>query len=659
MAVTCGIWRSVGIAAYSKGRILETEISQDHSKKNHVQVSLKTIIIRFKTDMLRIKAVLSYQGEELHTKEAEALKNSGETAFSIKNPKLWWPNNMGDQNSYKLKIELRDEEDKVLDSEEKTLGLRTLVLKREEDEWGESFHFEVNGVPFFAKGANWIPADTFVSRLGKDDYDFLLSSAREANMNMLRVWGGGIYEDDSFYELCTEYGLCVWQDYMFACSAYPAADGEWLETVKAEAADNIKRLRHHACIALWCGNNEIEQIGGLVGPDRDAGEMSWAEYKKLFDRLLPSLVEKHDPARDYWPSSPHSPKGNRKDVNNPKWGDAHLWGVWHGRKPFEWYYSCEHRFNSEFGFQSFPEPRVVERYTVPENRNITSYVMELHQRSGIGNETIILYMLSWFRLPKNHDMTLWTSQILQGMAMKYAVEHWRRSMPRGMGTLYWQLNDCWPVANWSLIDYYGNWKALNYMARRFFGPLLITAVEDTSKGTVDIHVVNDLREKAAGEVGWTLTDVNGKTVAADNFSASVGPGKSKKLKTLDLAAYIRSDGARNVLLEVELRSSSGVESQNFASFVRPKHLELADPGLEIDVVKEDAESATLLIRSRCPALWVFIDGGREGLRYSDQFFHLIKDREKTITVYKDRAGSGGKKKSAWRAYSLYDTYSLS
>jgi len=356
----------------------------------------------------------------------------------------------------------------------------------------------------------------------------------DANMNMLRVWGGGTYENEVFYDLCDELGICVWQDFMFACSTYPTFDEAFIENLRAEFTDNVRRLRHHACIALWCGNNELEQ--GLVGDTWNGGQMSWEDYSKLFDKLLPETILPLDPDRDYWPCSPHSPQGDRKDHSNPKWGDAHLWDVWHGRKPFEWYRTCEHRFNSEFGFQSFPEPKTVYGYTAPQDRNVTTRVMEHHQRSGIGNAVIMQYMLDWFRLPTAFDNTLWLSQILQGMAMKYAVEHWRRAMPRGMGTLYWQINDCWPVASWSSIDYHGRWKALHYMARAFYAPVLVSGVENTEKAEVAIHVTNDRMEDVPGAVSWRVTDSAGKVLARGRKKVVAKALANTPVETVSLGA---------------------------------------------------------------------------------------------------------------------------
>ncbi len=281
--------------------------------------------------------------------------------------------------------------------------------------------------------------------------------------------------------------------------------------------------------------------------------MSWDDYDKLYNELLPEVVGRLDPQRDYWPCSPHTPVGDRRDFNNPDSGDAHLWSVWHGKQPFEWYRTCTHRFNSEFGFQSFPEPQTVYTYTVPEDRNITSFVMEHHQRSGIGNSTIIHYMLDWFKLPTSFDMTLWLSQILQGMAIKYAVEHWRRGMPRGMGTLYWQLNDCWQVASWSSVDYFGNWKALHYMARDFFAPLLISGLEDAEQGTVEIHVTSDLMEATDGVAAWTLTDTDGDVLDRGSTKVTAGSRQSTVVETLDLSQWIDKVGIRNLLLWLDLK----------------------------------------------------------------------------------------------------------
>jgi beta-mannosidase len=360
--------------------------------------------------------------------------------------------------------------------------------------------------------------------------------------------------------------------------------------------------------------------------------MTWPEYRKLFDRLIPSEVARLDPERDYWPSSPHSPQGRRTDVQNPRWGDAHLWDVWHGRQPFEWYRTCEHRFNSEFGFQSFPEPLTAGSYTEPGDRNITSYIMEAHQRSRIGNEAIIQYMLSWFRLPTGFENTLWLSQILQGMAIKYAVEHWRRRRPQGMGTLYWQLNDCWPVASWSSIDYFHRWKALHYMARRFFAPLLVSAVEDADKGTCEIWVSSDLAAATEARLRWELTDLSGRIVRSGHEDVTVAGDKSRRVTTLRLADDVASRGARSLLLWIDLSQAGRSVSRNLVTFARPKHLELPDPELRAKVRPGGDGSFAVSISARRPALWVWPDLAGIPAVYSDRFFHLAAGESVDVEV---------------------------
>jgi beta-mannosidase len=420
-------------------------VRQDHSRRNAVTLiaTAEAQVVR-RAGLLALVSVL-HKGKVVARSLVPVAGRRAEARLKIRKPELWWPNGLGAQPLYEVRVLLLDRRGEPLHTVARRIGLRTLRLVRRRDRIGETFFFECNGVPFFAKGANWIPADVFAARVTPFRLHTLVQEAAAAHMNMLRAWGGGIYEEDSFFDACDEFGICVWQDFMFACAAYPAFDKAFMKNVKAEAEDNVRRLRHHPSLALWCGNNEIEM--GLAREKWTESSMSWKDYSKLFDKLLPEVVKRLDPDGNYWPSSPHSPHGERKDHKSPRWGDAHLWDVWHGRKPFEWYRDQKHRFISEFGFQSFPEPKMVRSYTIPADRNVTSFVMEHHQRNAVGNALIMTYMLDWFRLPKDFDTTLWLSQILQGMAMKYALEGWRRNMPVTMGALYWQLNDCWPAGS--------------------------------------------------------------------------------------------------------------------------------------------------------------------------------------------------------------------
>jgi beta-mannosidase len=654
--VTAGIWRDISIVAYSVARMADVAIRQHHvNKRADLSVDMK--VDRASEEKLTCRLVIGKDGKKVAEKKMAVDGTATTAEVRIEAPELWWPQGMGGQALYDVELTLQDSAGGVLDNVKRTIGLRQLQLDRHPDQWGESFQFVANGIAFFAKGANWIPADTFVTRIPPEQYDYLLRSARDVGMNMIRVWGGGIYEPDLFYDLCDKYGITVWQDFMFACSFYPSFDPAFMDNVRQEVADNVKRLRHHACLALWCGNNEVEAMADWVGigEDRSKGLVTWEEYKTLFDELIPSVVRELDPDRPYWPSSPHSPLGDRADHANPKWGDAHLWNVWHGRQPFEWYRTSEHRFCSEFGFQSFPEPKVVKEFTEPEDRNVTSFVMEHHQRSWIGNAAIIHYMLSWFRLTAGFEMTLWLSQILQGLAIKYAVEHWRRKMPQGMGTLYWQINDCWPVASWSSIDYNGNWKALHHMARRFYAPVLVSALEDTDKGTVELHVTSDELVDSKGAVRWLLTDTKGRRIEGGECAALMKARANTLVSTVSVTDSLARHGARNLIFWVELVRDKKVISDNLCTFARPKHLNLEDPQIAWTLAG-GKKSYTLKISCKRPALWVWVESTKDRVQFSDNFVHLRNGKVAVIKITAGQALSLATMKKTLRVRSLYSTW---
>ena len=656
--VTMGIWRDIRLVGFSTARLTHVTVDQKHAGgKVNLTVGCEL--------ECAIKKPLTVQATLHHKRTAVAqtkTKSSGKSAalmLAVNDPKLWWPNGMGAQPLYDMTIELRDADGNVIDTKTKRIGLRTLKLDRHRDQWGESFQFAANGVPFFSKGANWIPADALLGRRTPEDYRRLIQDAADVNMNMLRVWGGGIYEDDVFYEICDELGICVWQDFMFACMAYPSWDKPFMKTVEAEARDNVRRLRHHACLALWCGNNELEQqvVGRRAIPLKAGKVYTWEQYGKIFDKLLVKVVDEEAGATDYWPSSPHSPHGDRMNHENPKWGDAHLWGVWHGQRPFEWFRECPHRFNSEFGFQSFPEPKTVYGYTEKQDRNVTTAVMEHHQRSGIGNTTIMQYMLSWFRLPTSFEMTLWASQILQGMAIKYACEHWRRSMPRGMGTLYWQINDVWPVASWSSIDYHGRWKALHYMARHFFAPVLVSGIEDKDKGTIEVHVTSDLLKSTAATLQWRVTDALGKKLGGADKTLRTPINGNRKVATLKLADLLEKHSDRDLMVWLDLSVKGQPKSTNLVTFGRPKHLELAgDPKIKAKVTTAKDGAFTVALTSKHPALWTWLELDAVDARCSDNFVHVGPGRSVKITVEPSRKLSLADFRKRLMVRSLVDTF---
>lgn len=627
MLPTSGIWRDISLLGIEQGRLEDVRITQVHSdNKADVTVSLSVSPRQKET----VTAVISLARDGLTIMDNRRITFDGDTTdvhFEINNPALWYPNGMGEQPLYEVLVGLFDRELNQLDYISKRFGLREIKLERHDDEWGESFYFSCNGIPFFTKGANWIPASPYPGTTSAEEYRQLVKAAKDANMNMLRVWGGGIYEDDEFYHACDEMGITVWQDFMFACGTYPSFDKAFMANVKAEAEDNVRRLRHHACLALWCGNNEIEQG---MGSDNWQEVLSWENYGKLFDDLLPSVVAELDGQTAYWPGSPHSPKGDRNDWINPDWGDTHLWMVWHGKEPFEWYRTRPDRFCSEFGFQSFPEPQMVDEFTIPEDHDILSPVMQHHQRSPIGNGTITHYQKDWFHDPKDFASMLWLSQILQGMAMKYAVEHWRRNMPRTMGTLYWQFNDMWPAASWSALDWKGNWKALQYMSKRFYAPMMISGLEDVDANTVEIHITSDSAVEKMGQVVWTVSNTSGDTLDSGVIETKISIRDDDLITTLDLSELVTEHGQSDLIIWLELYVDDVIVSDNLVTLSRPKTLALHQANITVTTRALGSNSYELTLETDVPALYVWIE--LKSAKMSDNFFHLRPNQTKHITI---------------------------
>ena len=653
-AVTCGIWRDIQLIAFDQGRLTDLHIRQHH-ERNRVRLSVD---VKAQSAVKNAYAEVTVMDGDtvVATEMCKLVRQAGQLAVTVKNPKLWWPNTMGDQHLYTVRATLRNANGKKIDEATRRIGLRTLTLDRADDQWGQSFRFVVNDVPFFAKGANWIPVDAVLGRATPNHYRRLVEDAAAANMNMLRVWGGGLYEDDSFYDACDELGICVWQDFMFACWAYPLFEPGFMHNVKAEARDAIKRLRHHACLALWCGNNELEMMSVGNGGWNNA-QMPWGAYKKLFDELLAEQVRELSPDIAYWPSSPHSPRGDREKHRSPESGDAHLW-IMCDRPPFECAQGMEHRFASEFGFQSFPAPRTVAAFTRPEDRNITSPVMEHHQRVTDGNPLIIQRLLKCFRMPTRFDDTLWVSQILQAEAVKNICEHFRRQMPRSMGTLYWQLNDYWPVAGWSSIDFYGRWKALHYLARRFFAPVLISGVADRQQGTVDVHLTSDRTRSLPGTLRWTITDVAGKVIDTASKPMRTPRNGSRKITTLKLRKLLKQHGPSDVMVWLEAQVEGEPIQRNMVLFVPPKHLELSQtPGIRRTIKANREGSFSVTLTCNKPALWTWLELNGVDADLSDNFFHLQPGVRGKVTIRPHRAMSLAEAKKRLTIRSLADTYS--
>jgi beta-mannosidase len=502
---TTGIWRPIRLVGYYVARLEDLRVRQRH-RNGEVTLIVEVAVESFRKAECELRVTLTHPDGRAESLSAPVKGSTARLQVPVSDPQLWWPNGYGEQPLYRVDATL------VCGGEElhtisRQVGLRTLKLERKKDRWGESFTFVVNGVRVFCKGADWIPADQFPPRISDDHYRHLIRSAANANMNMLRVWGGGYYEDERFYDLCDEHGILVWQDFMFSCAQYPVA--EWyLANVRKDIEHSIRRLRGRACLALWCGNNEMEWfLAGGFGGEQNARYRE--DYSKIFHELIPPIVAELDPDTAYWPSSPSSDEPFA-DPNSQDRGDGHYWDVWHGRKPFTAYRDQFHRFMSEFGFESLPSVETCRSFAPEEELNITSYTMENHQKNSAGNGLILYYLAHTFRFPKDFEKMVYVSQLLQAEAMRYGVEHWRRNRGRCMGTLYWQLNDCWPVASWSSIDYFGRWKALHYFAKRFYSPVLLSVREEATRA--EIHVTNDLTKPVQARVGWSLERLDGEVL---------------------------------------------------------------------------------------------------------------------------------------------------
>jgi len=517
------------------------------------------------------------------------------------------------------------------------IGIRTLELVREKDNDGTSFYFKLNGHPVFMKGANYIPNDVFLPRVTDENYRTVVETAKNSNNNMLRVWGGGIYENDIFYDLCDENGILVWQDFMFACAMFPN-DSAFLENVRQEAIDNVKRLRNHPSIALWCGNNEIltawnnwgwKDEAEKQGPD--VPDKVWQAYVDIFHKTLPDVVKELDPQRAYWGSSPSSGLGVQADLVN---GDEHYWGVWWGKEPFTTYATHLARFMSEYGFQSFPEIATVRKYAEPEDYDIYSEVMKSHQRSSIGNGTIEHYMLHEYKHPKDFESFLYVNHVLQAEGIKFALEGHRRAMPYCMGSLYWQINDCWPVASWSSTDYYQKWKALQYYVKKGFNPVLVSPHEDELK--LKVGIVNDRLEPINAELRMQLLDFDGKMIWEEASLVEIPANSSDDYFDVNKSEFrykYRKEIAHAVLA-TELLENGKIISNNYYYFLPFKQLKLPAPAIEHSIVKTD-DGFDIEISTDKLAKNVYLQIGNEEGFFSDNYFDLLPHEKATVHLKTD------------------------
>jgi len=631
-----GIWRDIGIAYINDGRLDSVYVVQDH--KNDGTVVLDFDIECYgECDGIEI-TVTAPDGTKLTSQvecKTQAVCCGIPTCFgeglpiTVKNPKLWWPNGYGEQPLYNVRVVMKNNGNEV-DVWERRIGLRLMTVTREKDEWGESFAHTINGVNIFAMGADYIPEDNIFSRITTEQRRSLLEDCVLANFNAIRIWGGGYYPGNDFYDICDELGLIVWQDFMFCCAVYELSP-EFEANIRAEFVDNIKRLRHHASLGLWCGNNELEQAH--VDGWYEVTPKQRSDYIKMFEYIIPQVLGEHDPQTFYWPASSSS-GGGFDNPNDPDRGDIHYWDVWHGFKPFSEYRKFHFRYASEFGFQSFPCLKTIESFTLPEDRNIFSRVMEMHQRNTGANGKILGYLATMYRYPTEFDHLLYASQLLQADAIRYGVEHWRRNRGRCMGAIYWQLNDIWPVASWSSLDYFGRWKALHYYAKRFFAPVMISCHETGEmterpfcvaqpkeiKKAAKLSVANESMNKVSGTVRWALRDPSAKVIKSGEEKVSV-----EKLSSLWLPEFDFSDcDELSNYFSYELEVDGNITSKGTVIFCAPKHFNFIDPKL---TVKRDSNSITVSAEAYAKSVEIYSD--TEDFVLSDNYIDINAD---SVTV---------------------------
>ncbi len=639
--VTFGIWRPVRLVSWSDIILDEVQLYQD--SLSDAQALLRgtmryraepeqdyTFLIRHAAD----SAILN-QMDVITTALGEVQFN-----FVINNPQRWWTHNLGAPHLYEFIFEIRQGAH-LLDSKTQRFGLRTIELVQEKDQHGESFYFKLNGVPVFMKGANYIPSETMIPRRSTADLDRILHDALAVNMNMIRIWGGGIYEDDYFYNKCDEMGLLVWQDFMFACSMYPGVDTAFYNNVKQEAIENVRRLRHHASLAIWCGNNEVDNAWhnwgwqirfGLIG--KIATEMK-ESYRKLFLELLPEVTAAHDPQRAYVHTSPLSATGKSGNLDN---GTMHYWKPWNMSDDFDGYERNVGRYMNEYGFQSFPEMATIQAFSTPADWSFDSEVMKVHQKSYIGNGRIDKFVTQYYGKTRDFADFVYKSQLVQADGLRTAIRAHRRAMPYCMGTVYWQLDDCWPAPTWSSIDYYGRWKALHHALRELFADVLIVPWE--ANNYLHLQVVNDRLDTLPVRLLIESNRLDGRSLYREEKDITLTANASHIYAVLPAAQLLQKAKPEQVFVRIRLLQGDTVLAQTLHYFTAPKNLTLQTPKLDIQV-NETAQTITLRSNTLVKSLFLFTE---EDVRFEHNYFDLLPDEPMMIT-YK---GSLQKDKLQWR-----------
>ncbi len=631
-----GIWRDVYLEIIDKGKINEVLVYQDTSlSKSKLIVKVRNHLIKSNVDVL----VNLYLDDYFYS---DCKKAEDEVVFEIEvdKPKLWYPYGYGEQPLYNLNVGLKYK-DEMIDFKEQKIGLRKIEIIQCDDEFGRSFAPTINGVKVFLKGSDYIIEDNILPRATLNHTKFLLDATVKSNQNCLRVWGGGLYPSDDFYNLCDELGILIWQDLMFACGYYNMENEFFVNEIKEEILDNTSRIHNHACLMLICGNNENETAA--LNWNIPSLEYTKKWYLYQYEDLIPKLLKKDSYDIFYWPSSPSS-GGGFFDPNSDKYGDMHYWGVWHNNEPIENYKLYFPRMMSEFGMQSFPPMKTIKEFTIAGDRNIYSYVMERHQKNRSANQKIMNYIGSMFKYPKNLEYISYVSELIQAEAVKYCVEHLRRNYPRCMGAIYWQLNDCWPVASWSSIDYYGRYKALQYFAKKFYSKVLVSLdiENDTkldyqvafSKQKINVYITSEFNCDKKFKVELVISKFNGEVLEKYIDSFNVSAFSAKKVATIDTNYSL--DAQTKTFIKVLLYDEGGaLVSENYANLLKDKYLELQKPIISKELELID-DIYYLRLKSNTYTKYVYIDLRKDDVVFSDNFFALYPNEEKVITFELDK-----------------------
>lgn len=631
-----GITKDIELEFVDNGRIDYLSVTQSHGDKVTVGVNADI------TSYDEVNCTIS-----IECPDGEVLTQEGSCAeFIIENPELWWTKELSGKDKqplYTIKAVLCHNAKKV-DECDKKIGLRTIELNREKDQWGRNFQFRLNGVPLFIKGSNYIPPDSFITRFDEEKLNYFLDAFQFSNMNMIRIWGGGYYESDAFFNACDERGILVWQDFQFACQAYPFFDDNFLCNVKNEVAYNVKRLCHHPSLAVWNGNNEIEDM-----------HMSWVHMtkyvdwtEKFFYHILEDEIRKYDKQTPYTQGSPIGVSHN-KGVSADNVGDTHLWGVWHGLKPMTYYRKRMTRFCSEFGFESLPDMKAIEQFAQPKDYDLASDVFNAHQKCANGNDKMIYYIASRFNLPVHFRDYVYLSQVTQNECIADATEHWRRNKGRCNGSMYWQFNDCWGVCSWASIDYYGNYKALQYGARHFNAPLSVS-IEDT-KDYIKIFALNDLTDKHDIEVQYNIFDFEKGILEKKTRALAIQALENVEIFDLKVKDIKAKYDIKKTGVAVKLFEQGREIQQKVVLFDKEKNLKLPKAKLKTRISVE-ADQLRITIKTDHFARLVKVESSRSVLPFSDNFFDILPGETKEITIAKDSDMSLKALAESIRVYSL-------